>query len=72
MPSARSWPGSPESVTQSSYLVGMKTLTSTQVNDPVGHTVSEAIFDDPISYLHTYGIEAVLVVEPETSLPAAV
>ncbi len=41
----------------------MKTLTTTQVNDPVAQTASEAIFADPVAYLGTYGIEAVLVVE---------
>ncbi len=48
----------------------MSTLTSTQANDPVTQSASEAIFADPVSYLHTHGIEAVLVVESEASLPA--
>lgn len=49
----------------------MKTLTTTRVDDPVAQTASEAIFADPVSYLRRYGIEAVLVVEPEASLPDA-
>jgi hypothetical protein len=49
----------------------MKTITTTQADDLVEQTASETIFADPVSYLGTYGIEAVLVVEPEASLPAA-
>ncbi len=49
----------------------MKTLTTTQVNDPVAQTASEAIFADPVTYLGTYGIEAELVVELEAPLLAA-
>ena len=49
----------------------MKTLTTTQVDDPVAQTASEVIFADPVTYLGTYGIEAVLVVGSEATLPAA-
>lgn len=62
---------SSESVTPRSYVVGMSTSTSTQAIDPATQTESEVIFTDPVSYLRTYGIEAVLVVESETPLPAA-
>lgn len=62
---------SSESVTPRSYVVGMSTSTSTQAIDPATQSASEAIFADPVSYLRTYGIETVLVVESETSLPAA-
>lgn len=41
----------------------MKTLTSTQLDDPVAQTEPEEIFADPVSYLRALGIEAVLVVE---------
>lgn len=71
MPSTLRWRVSSESVTPRSYLVGMSTLTSTQPNDPVTRSASKAIFADPVSYLHTHGIEAVLVTESEASLPAA-
>lgn len=62
---------SSESVTPRSYVVGMSTSTSTQAIDPATQTASEVIFTDPVSYLRTYGIEAVLVVESEAPLPAA-
>lgn len=62
---------SSESVTPRSYVVGMSTSTSTQAIDPATQSASEAIFADPVSYLHTHGIEAVLVVESEAPLAAA-
>lgn len=71
MPSASRWPVSAESVTPGSYLVGMSTLTSTHARDPVARSASKAIFADPVSYLHMYGIEAELVAESEAPLPAA-
>jgi len=49
----------------------MSTSTSTQPNDPVTQSASKAIFTDPVSYLHTHGIEAVLVTESEAPLAAA-
>ena len=49
----------------------MKTSTTTPVSDLDEQATSEAIFADPVSYLCTFGIEAVLVAESEGSLPAA-
>jgi len=48
----------------------MKTLTSTQADHPATQATPEEIFADPVSYLRTLGIEAVLVVRPE-ALPKA-
>jgi len=49
----------------------MSTSTSTRAIDPATQSASEAIFADPVSYLATYGIEAVLVTESEAPLAAA-
>ncbi len=48
----------------------MKTLTSTRVDHSVTQASPEEIFADPVSYLRTLGIEAILVVGPE-ALPKA-
>ncbi len=48
----------------------MKALTSTQVDHSVIQPSPEEIFADPVSYLRTLGIEAILVIGPE-ALPKA-
>ncbi|MEE9178434.1 MAG: hypothetical protein V3U46_08400 [Acidimicrobiia bacterium] len=49
----------------------MKTMTSTPVDQPMTQLTPEEIFADPVSYLRPLGIEAVLVIEPETFRKAA-